>query len=113
WLTLALWDRYEYTGDRRYLRTIYPMLKGAARFFLDTLVEDPSRRWLVTAPSLSPENPHPFGTSLVMGPTMDQQILRDLFASATTAARVLGRDRDLQEAWTATPARLRPHQTAT
>jgi alpha-L-fucosidase 2 len=57
WLTLALWDRYEYTGDRTYLRTIYPMLKGAARFFLDTLVEDPSRRWLVTAPSLSPENP--------------------------------------------------------
>ena len=111
WLTLALWDRYEYTGDRTYLRTIYPMLKGAARFFLDTLVEDPSRRWLVTSPSLSPENPHPFGTSLVMGPTMDQQILRDLFASATTAARVLGVDRDLQETWTATRARLAPNQT--
>ena len=87
------------------------MLKGAARFFLDTLVEDPSRRWLVTSPSLSPENPHPFGTSLVMGPTMDQQILRDLFASATKAARVLGVDRDLQETWTATRARLAPNQT--
>ena len=111
WLTLALWDRYEYTGDRTYLRSIYPMLKGAARFFLDTLVEDPSRRWLVTSPSLSPENPHPFGTSLVMGPTMDQQILRDLFASATKAARVLGVDRDLQETWTATRARLAPNQT--
>jgi alpha-L-fucosidase 2 len=85
WLTLALWDRYEYTGDRTYLRTIYPMLKGAAQFFLDTLVEEPSRRWLVTSPSLSPENPHPFGTSLVMGPTMDQQILRELFTSATKA----------------------------
>jgi len=111
WLTLALWDRYEYSGDRTYLRTIYPMLKGAARFFLDTLVEDPSRRWLVTSPSLSPENLHPFGASLVMGPTMDQQILRDLFDSATQAARVLGVDRDLQETWTATRARLAPNKT--
>jgi alpha-L-fucosidase 2 len=111
WLTLALWDRYEYTGDRTYLRTIYPMLKGAAQFFLDTLVEEPSRRWLVTSPSLSPENPHPFGTSLVMGPAMDQQILRDLFAGATEAARVLGLDRGLQETWTATRARLAPNQT--
>ena len=111
WLTLALWDRYEYTGDRSYLRTIYPMLKGAAEFFVDTLVEEPSRRWLVTSPSLSPENPHPFGTSLVMGPTMDQQILRELFASATKAARLLGVDRDLQEIWTATRARLAPNQT--
>jgi alpha-L-fucosidase 2 len=111
WLTLALWDRYEYTGDRAYLRTVYPMLKGAAQFFLDTLVEEPSRRWLVTSPSLSPENPHPFGTSLVMGPAMDQQILRDLFASATKAARVLGVDRVLQDRWAATGARLAPNQT--
>jgi alpha-L-fucosidase 2 len=110
WLTLALWDRYEYTDDRVYLRTIYPMLKGAARFFLDILVEEPSRRWLVTSPSLSPENPHPFGASLAMGPAMDQQILRDLFASATEAARVLGVDRDLQEIWTATRARLAPNR---
>jgi alpha-L-fucosidase 2 len=87
------------------------MLKGAARFFLDTLVEEPSRRWLVTSPSLSPENPHPFGASLVMGPTMDQQILRDLFASATQAARVLGVDRDLQQTWAETRARLAPNQT--
>ncbi|MGH9239119.1 MAG: glycoside hydrolase family 95 protein [Vicinamibacterales bacterium] len=111
WLALALWDRYEYTGDRDYLRTIYPMLKGAARFFLDTLVEERSRRWLVTSPSLSPENPHPFGASLVMGPTMDQQILRELFASAAQAARVLGVDRDLQQTWAATRARLAPNQT--
>ena len=74
-------------------RRIYPLLKGAAQFFLDTLVEEPTHSWLVTSPSLSPENPHPFGTSLVMGPTMDQQILRDLFASAIEAARALGVDR--------------------
>jgi alpha-L-fucosidase 2 len=110
WLTLALWDRFEYSGDRTYLRRIYPMLKGAAQFFLDTLVEEPSGRWLVTSPSLSPENAHPFGTSLVMGPTMDQQILRELFTSVTTAADRLGIDRELRPAWSATRARLAPLQ---
>ena len=64
WLAVALWDRYEYTGDPAYLATIYPLLKGAAQFFLDTLVEDPTHQWLVTSPSVSPENPHPFGTSV-------------------------------------------------
>jgi alpha-L-fucosidase 2 len=110
WLAQTLWDRYEYTGDRAYLRTIYPLLKGAAEFFVDTLVEDPQHRWLVTSPSLSPENPHPFGTSLAMGPAMDQQILRDLFASVTQAARELGVDPELQKRWTATRARLAPNQ---
>jgi alpha-L-fucosidase 2 len=110
WLAVALWERYEYTGDQAYLRTIYPLLKGAAEFFVDTLIEEPAHRWLVTSPSLSPENPHPFGTSLAMGPAMDSQILRDLFTSATQAARELDVDRDLQTVWTATRARLAPNQ---
>jgi alpha-L-fucosidase 2 len=108
WLAVALWDRYEYTRDHAYLRTIYPLLKGSAQFFLETLVEEPSRRRLVTSPSLSPENAHPYGASLVMGPTMDQQILRDLFRSVTAAARELGVDHALQTKWTATSARLAP-----
>jgi alpha-L-fucosidase 2 len=110
WLAQVLFDRYEYNGDRAYLQTIYPLLKGAAEFFLDTLVEDPKRGWLVTSPSLSPENPHPFGTSLAPGPAMDQQILRDLFASATKAAAELGVDADLRKQWTNTRARLAPDQ---
>jgi alpha-L-fucosidase 2 len=110
WLAVALWERYEYTGDRAYLRTIYPLLKGAAEFFVDTLVEEPTHRWLVTSPSLSPENLHPFGASLAMGPAMDSQILRDLFASVTQAARELDVDRDLQTLWTATRARLAPNR---
>jgi len=108
WLAVALWDRYEYNGDREYLRTIYPLLKGSAQFFVDTLVEEPTHKWLVTSPSLSPENLHPFGASLAMGPTMDQQILRDLFTSVIKGARDLGVDRDLQEKWTAVRARLAP-----
>ena len=108
WLTLALWDRYEYTGDRGYLQRIYPLLKGAAHFFLDTLVEEPTHHWLVTSPSLSPENPHPFGTSLTIGPTMDGQILRELFGNAIEAARTLDVDPNLQRQWSATRARLAP-----
>ncbi|MEP6914123.1 MAG: glycoside hydrolase N-terminal domain-containing protein [Acidobacteriota bacterium] len=110
WLTLPLWDRYEYTGDRDYLRRIYPLLKGAAQFFLDTLVVEPAHQWLVTSPSLSPENPHPFGTSLTPGPTMDEEILRELFGDAIEAARTLGTDADLQQKWSATRARLAPLQ---
>jgi alpha-L-fucosidase 2 len=108
WLTLPLWDRYEYTGDRGYLQRIYPLLKGAAQFFLDTLVEEPTHGWLVTSPSLSPENAHPFGTSLTIGPTMDGQILRELFGNAIEAARTLDVDTDLQQQWSATRARLAP-----
>ena len=108
WLSVALFERYEHNGDRAYLETIYPLLKGSAQFFLDTLVNDPSGKWLVTSPSLSPENPHPYGTSLAIGPTMDQQILRDLFACVTKAARALGVDPALQARWTATRARLAP-----
>src|SRR4051794_15205060 len=110
WLTLPLWDRYEYSGDRDYLQRIYPLLKGAAQFFVDTLVEEPSHHWLVTSPSLSPENPHPFGTSLTAGPAMDAEILRELFGNAIAAARALGVDSELQREWSATRAKLAPLQ---
>jgi alpha-L-fucosidase 2 len=110
WLTLPLWDRYEYGGDREYLQRVYPLLKGAAEFFLDTLVEEPTHHWLVTSPSLSPENVHPFGTSLTTGPTMDEEILRELFGNAIEAAGTLGTDADLQAKWRATRDRLAPLQ---
>jgi alpha-L-fucosidase 2 len=110
WLTLPLWDRYEYTGDRDYLQRIYPLIKGAAQFFLDTLVEEPTHHWLVTSPSVSPENAHPFGTSLTIGPTMDEEILRELFDTATKAARVLHADSELVQKWNAARSQLAPLQ---
>ena len=61
WLCLHLWDHYDSSGDKDYLAKVYPAMKGAAQFFLDTLVEEPKHNWLVTCPSLSPENGHPFG----------------------------------------------------
>ncbi len=56
WLCDHLWDHYEFNRDKAYLKTVYPIMRGAAQFFLDTLVEDPTNHWLVTNPSLSPEN---------------------------------------------------------
>jgi alpha-L-fucosidase 2 len=110
WLSLHLWDHYDYNRDKEYLAKIYPALKGAAQFFFDTLVEDPNRHWLVTCPSLSPENHHPFGTSVCAGPTMDMQILRDLFTACIRAAEILGVDEDFRKQAAATRARLAPNQ---
>jgi alpha-L-fucosidase 2 len=110
WLCLHLWDRYDYSRDKEYLAKVYPAMKGAAQFFLDTLVEDPNHKWLVTCPSLSPENGHPFGTSVCAGPTMDMQILRDLFANCIRAAEVLGVDEDFRKQAAATRERLAPNQ---
>ena len=70
-------------------------MKGASLFFLDTLVPDPQARGLITSPSLSPENQHPFGASLCAGPAMDRQILRDLFDRTIDAGRHLDRDQAL------------------
>jgi alpha-L-fucosidase 2 len=110
WLCLHLWEHYEYTGDKEFLARVYPAMKGAAQFFLDTMVEEPKHHWLVTNPSLSPENSHPFGTSVVAGPTMDSQILRDLFTNCIRAAEILGRDRDFSGQLEQTRARLAPNQ---
>ncbi|ADG10373.1 glycoside hydrolase family 95 protein [Caulobacter segnis] len=92
WLCKHLWDHYDYGRDRAYLARVYPLMKGSARFFLDTLVVDPKFGVLVTNPSLSPENDHGHGASIVAGPTMDQAIIRDLFDNCLKAEAVLGAD---------------------
>jgi len=92
WLCKHVWDHYDYGRDRAYLARVYPLMKGAARFFLDALVVDPASGALVTSPSISPENEHGHGAALVAGPTMDQAILRDLFDNCLKAEAVLGPD---------------------
>lgn len=109
WLCLHLWDRYEFSGDKKDLKRIYPALKGASEFFLDTLQEDPKHKWLVTNPSISPENGHPFGAAVCAGPTMDMQILRDLFAKTIQAAATLGVDEDFRKQLAAVRVRLAPN----
>jgi len=112
WLLQNLWEHYLYTQDKDYLRRIYPAMKGAAQFFLDTLVEEPSHHWLVTCPSLSPENRNPAskGTSITAGPTMDLEILRDLFDHCCQASDLLGKDQKFTAQLAATRARLAPLQ---
>ena len=110
WLCNTLWDHYEFTQDRAFLKRLYPAMKGAAEFFLDTLVEEPTHHWLVTNPSLSPENSHHRGTANAAGPTMDMQILRDLFAHSIEASETLGVDEDFRKQVAAARARLAPNQ---
>jgi len=110
WLCDHLWDHYEYSGDKKYLKEVYPVMRGAAQFFLDTLQEDPTNHWLVTNPSVSPENGHPGGGGVAAGPTMDLEILRDLFANTIKAATILGVDADFQKKVAATRDRLAPLQ---
>ena len=108
WLCKHLWDHYDYGRDRAYLADVYPLMKGAAEFFLDTLVKDPSGKYLVTSPSVSPENNHPHGASICAGPAMDNQILRDLFANCIAAGRILGIDADFRKACADARALLPP-----
>ena len=108
WLCTHLWDRYDYGRDLAYLRSIYPLLRGASLFFLDTLQVDSASGRLVTNPSLSPENIHPGGASLCAGPAMDQQILRDLFDQTARAATILRTDGEFVRQLRSARARLAP-----
>ena len=110
WLCTHLWHHYEFTGDKTFLARTYPVMKGAAEFFLDTLVEEPRHKWLVTCPSISPENKHPADVAVCAGPTMDTQIIRDLFGQCERAAKILGFDRDFSARLAAAQKRLPPMQ---
>ncbi|MHA6724294.1 glycoside hydrolase family 95 protein [Sphingomonas sp. RS2018] len=106
WLLSNLWDAWEYNRDRAYLARIYPLMTEACAFFLDTLQNDPASGKLVTNPSLSPENQHPFGASLCAGPAMDSQLLRDLFDRTIAAGKLLERDAPLRPRLAAARSRL-------
>jgi alpha-L-fucosidase 2 len=108
WLSTMIWDHYRFTGDVEFLRSNYPAMKGAAQFFLDTLVTEPSLGHLVTNPSNSPELPHHANASVCAGPTMDMQILRDLFDGCAGASEALGVDAAFRDQVRAARARLAP-----
>ncbi|WP_255157802.1 glycoside hydrolase N-terminal domain-containing protein [Siphonobacter sp. BAB-5385] len=96
WLSQHLWEHYLYTGDQKFLASAYPILKGAAQFYADFLIEHPKYHWLVVTPSTSPENaPQAHGGSSVdAGTTMDNQIVFDVFSTAIRAAELLNKDAD-------------------
>ena len=110
WLCTHLWHHYEFTNDKQFLARAYPVMKGAAEFFVDTLVAEPRHGWLVTCPSISPENKHPAGVAICAGPTMDTQIIRDLFDQCIRSAEILGIDKDFSARLKETEKRLPPMQ---
>jgi alpha-L-fucosidase 2 len=106
WLSQHLWEHYLFSGDKQFLRdTAYPLMKGAALFFVDALVEHPEKGWLITGPSNSPEQ-----GGLVMGPTMDHQIVRGLFGAVIAASRILNTDAELREKLLGMRKRIAPNQ---
>ena len=88
WLSHHLWEHYLFTRDLEFLRKrAYPVMKEAAVFYSQYLVEDPATGWLISSPSNSPE----IG-GMVAGPTMDHQIIRSLYKACIQAAALLDTD---------------------
>lgn len=95
WICQHVWQRYLYSGDTAYLRSVYPVMRGASEFFADYMVKDPRTGYQVVCPSVSPENsPKLFRPkqNIFAGITMDNQLVSDLFTNTAAAARVLGLD---------------------
>ncbi len=111
WLCEHLYTHYVYTKDKAYLQDVYPVMKGAALFFVDMLVEDPRNNYLVTAPTTSPENGYKMGDKTIFvcaGSTMDNQIVRELFTNTIEAAGILGIDEDFIKILREKRSRLMP-----
>lgn len=126
WLCTHLWEHYLFNRDRKFLKKAYPIMRGSAQFFLDTLVEHPKYKWLVTCPATSPENApkregnarffdeitglNLRGTTICAGPTMDMQILCDLFTQCVEASEILDIDKKFRQQLQQTYQRLAPMQ---
>ncbi len=96
WLALHAWLHYQFTQDTAFLQKAYPLMKEAAQFFLDAMIEEPEHGWLVTAPTTSPENEFYLDdsttASVCMGSTMDVQIVSELYDAVCQSAGILGVD---------------------
>lgn len=94
WVCQHLWEHYLYTGDKKFLAEVYPIMKGAARFLNQIMVKEPKKGWWVVCPSLSPENQHPYNATTAAGVTMDNQLIYDLFNHVIAASEILQSDGD-------------------
>ncbi len=112
WLCAHLWEHYLYTGDKEYLAEVYPILVGASRFFLTTMIE--ADGYLVTAPSSSPENAFYLdgkAVNICMGPTMDNQLTRELFSNTLEAGKVLRiKEKGFNDSLKTAISKLPPHK---
>ena len=101
WLCQHLWDHFSFTYDTAFLSRMYPVMTGSARFYLDWLVRDPATGLLVSGPAASPENefiaPDGSKAQISMGPSHDQQLIRELFTNVLLASRVLQQEDSLTQ----------------
>jgi len=106
WMALHLWEHYQFTQDKEFLaKRGYPLMRGAAQFFADTLVLDPLTGKLISGPSNSPEQ-----GGLVMGPTMDHAIIRNLFRACIEATKILNTDPAFAQTLTKKLEQLAPYK---
>lgn len=114
WLCAHLAEHHRFSGDRDFLAWAYPILKASAEFYLGFLVEHPEKKWLVTSPSNSPENafqtPDGQKANICAGPTMDQEIIGELFDHVAVAAETLGVDTEFRARVVDARKRLAPLQ---
>lgn len=112
WTSQHLWEHYLYSGDKSFLASVYPVLKGAATFYVDFLVEHPKYHWLVVNPGMSPENSPQGrqGASIDAGTTMDNQIVFDVLSTAIRAAKILKKDAAFADTLQQLRKRLPPMQ---
>jgi alpha-L-fucosidase 2 len=114
WLCQSVWEHYAFTDNTNFLREYYPVLKGAAQFLLEVMVEEPNHHWLVTPFSMSPE--HGYYDSegkmsfLSPSPTMDIGIIRELFPHCIEAGKILGVDADFRAQLETALTKIPPYQ---
>jgi alpha-L-fucosidase 2 len=112
WLSQHLFDKYDFNGDKEYLKSVYPVVKEASLFFLDFLIEEPEHKWLVVSPGISPENTpsvHP-QYAITAGATMDNQLVFDLLSKTIETAKILNTDKEFVVKLQNTLKRLPPMQ---
>ena len=116
WLALHAWQHYQFTQDTAFLQEAYPLMKEAAQFFLDAMIEEPEHSWLVTAPTTSPENAYYLNdstpVSVCMGSTMDVQIVSELYDAVCLSAAILGVDEAFVDSLQAAKSQFPPMQVS-
>jgi len=110
WLSQHLWYKYLYSGDKEYLKSIFPVLKNASIFYQSFLIEEPVHKYLVVSPTTSPENsPNNSRNSVHAGTAMSSQLVFDLFDITIRSAEILKTDKELIAGLKAKMKRLPPH----
>ncbi|MEP3837799.1 MAG: glycoside hydrolase family 95 protein [Algibacter sp.] len=113
WLSQHLWDKFMFNGDLEYLKSVYPAMKGASKFCLSFLIEEPENGWLIVSPSISPEHGpsiRPKNVNIEAGTTMDNQLVFDMLTKTISAAKLLNVDADFVKDMQAAVLKLPPMQ---